>query len=284
MRKNLNIFWSWGFIIGLFLFILNDHVLKSTFDNWFTGKLSDIAGLFIFPIFFSAFLPKYRKHIYWITALGFIWWKSSYSNGFIDGWNSFDIFNISRVIDITDLYAPLILPFSYYYFKNYRSKKIAVSPIPLILLSSFAFIATSRSPMAQITYNEEYNFQYSADSLKMNVFFHSNITNNESAREKWCKLDQKEKNSTSLKKFFKSQKKGVIDSYFKKSIWFELNDTTHNCVYQMATISVLENRDLSKLKLITMSYRHCNYVGDKTDKQFLKELFEKLIIKELEGK
>jgi len=40
-----------AFIVGLGLLLLNDHVLKATYGNWFTGKLSDVAGLLIFPLF-----------------------------------------------------------------------------------------------------------------------------------------------------------------------------------------------------------------------------------------
>lgn len=163
MRRELNILWSWGFITGLLLLLINDHILKQPFNNWFTGKLSDFAGLFIFPIFFSAFIPKYRKHIYWITAIGFIWWKSSWADGFISFWNSTPLFTISRVKDITDLIALLILPLSFFYQKKFKGKKLTLSPVPLIVLSSFAFIATSRSHRIEVYY--EYNLPYSKEEL-----------------------------------------------------------------------------------------------------------------------
>jgi len=163
LRKKLNIFCSWGFIAGLALLLINDHVLKQTFNNWVTGKLSDIAGLFIFPIFFSAFIPKYKKHIYWITALGFIWWKSPLSEGFIALWNSSPLFNISRVVDLTDLFALLILPVSFFYLRSFKEKKITLSPVPLIVLSSIAFFATSRSHHIPMYYR--YDLPYSKEEL-----------------------------------------------------------------------------------------------------------------------
>lgn len=33
---------------------LNDHFLKYHFNSWWTGKLSDFAGLFFFPLFLCA--------------------------------------------------------------------------------------------------------------------------------------------------------------------------------------------------------------------------------------
>jgi len=42
---------SSGFLAGLSVLLVNDFVLKQIFHNWLTGKLSDLAGLFIFPMF-----------------------------------------------------------------------------------------------------------------------------------------------------------------------------------------------------------------------------------------
>jgi len=36
---------------ALVLLLLNDHYLKQTFGNALTGKLSDVAGLIVFPLF-----------------------------------------------------------------------------------------------------------------------------------------------------------------------------------------------------------------------------------------
>jgi len=38
----------------LILWIVNDHVLKELYGNIWTGKLSDIAGLVVFPLFLFA--------------------------------------------------------------------------------------------------------------------------------------------------------------------------------------------------------------------------------------
>lgn len=163
MNRKLSIFWSKGFIIGLIILLLNDHFLKSTFHNWFTGKISDVAGLFIFPIFFAVILPKYKKHIYWITALGFIVWKSPFSTGLIDFINASNIIYLKRVIDWTDLLALFILPASLFYSNQYKEKTFRLSPLPVIIITSFAFIATSRSSQHVAWYN--YGFVYSKAEL-----------------------------------------------------------------------------------------------------------------------
>lgn len=53
-KRNFSILVSPGFLLCLCLLLLNDFILKSEFHNALTGKLSDFAGLFIFPLFFSA--------------------------------------------------------------------------------------------------------------------------------------------------------------------------------------------------------------------------------------
>jgi len=43
-------------VIAVSLLLLNDHFLKAAFPGWWTGKLSDVAGLFFFPFVVSALL------------------------------------------------------------------------------------------------------------------------------------------------------------------------------------------------------------------------------------
>lgn len=60
------------------ILILNDHYLKGHFPSWWTGKLSDFAGLFFTPLFLCAILnlaknlcsrPGPQKPIAWISPL-----------------------------------------------------------------------------------------------------------------------------------------------------------------------------------------------------------------------
>lgn len=51
-------------IAAVALLLLNDHVLKSAWPSWTTGKLSDVAGMVFFPLLLAAlaelFLPLRR--------------------------------------------------------------------------------------------------------------------------------------------------------------------------------------------------------------------------------
>lgn len=52
-------------LIAVALVALNDHVLKRKIPSGFTGKLSDFAGLFFFPVFLCALWNLGRSR--WIT-------------------------------------------------------------------------------------------------------------------------------------------------------------------------------------------------------------------------
>lgn len=47
------------------ILLLNDHVLKATVPSWFTGKLSDFAGLFFFPFVLAAVLALPNPILRW---------------------------------------------------------------------------------------------------------------------------------------------------------------------------------------------------------------------------
>ena len=77
MKKELIV--SRVYIGVLIILLLNDFLFKSWFSNFITGKLSDFAGLFVFPIFWYCIFPNYKKAIFTLTGLCFIFWKSEYS-------------------------------------------------------------------------------------------------------------------------------------------------------------------------------------------------------------
>ena len=142
--------------------LLNDFVLKSQFHIFFTGKLSDFAGLFIFPLFFVAFFPKRKLLIYFLTGSLFIFWKSPFSQSLIDLWNLLPLFEIGRTIDYTDFFALLILPVSYLYYEIETQKSLAlnlsrrISMSLITIISVFAFTATSLVKDRTISLNEQY--------------------------------------------------------------------------------------------------------------------------------
>lgn len=151
MKRDYNILTTLWFLIGLTVLLLNDFVFKELYGNWLTGKLSDFSGLFIFPLFWTALLPRYKNKVFWLTGILFIYWKSSYSEAFIESWNGLELLTLSRVVDYTDLIALAILPLSYL-FENYKDKalRLAISPAIPIIIASFSFIATSHHTNIEI--------------------------------------------------------------------------------------------------------------------------------------
>ena len=133
------------FLASIFLLLINDFYLKYEYHNYLTGKLSDFAGLFAFPYFFSCFFPKKIKPIYILSGLLFVIWKSDYSQPIFDFAHSYGI-GIDRTVDYSDLISLLILPISYLYWKLDFKQIIQPNKIlkPTIIgICSFAFIATS---------------------------------------------------------------------------------------------------------------------------------------------
>src|SRR5258706_11127819 len=130
------------FLISILLLLLNDIYLKYAFHNWVTGKLSDFAGLFAFTIFLLVFFPGYKKPVIIFCGLFFIWWKSPFSQSFINDINSFSPFPVARVIDYSDLIALAVLP-----GVSFISNKIYDPDIPyrrvclniICIVSLFAF-------------------------------------------------------------------------------------------------------------------------------------------------
>ena len=41
---------SRGSLVAVGVLLVNDHVLKDAYSSWLTGKLSDFAGLYFFPV------------------------------------------------------------------------------------------------------------------------------------------------------------------------------------------------------------------------------------------
>ena len=145
IKPKYNLLTTNGFIIGLIILLANDLWLKYSFPSILTGKLSDFAGLFIFPYFLSVFIPK-PKIIYYLTALLFTFWKLEYSQIVIDYFARLTNLGFHRTVDITDLIALTVLPFSFKYFKfkskTAKSNRLAFSTL-ICFISIFSFYATS---------------------------------------------------------------------------------------------------------------------------------------------
>ena len=144
---------SLPFLVCLVLLIANDFYFKAVFHNTFTGKLSDFCGLFIFPIFWSALLPKRKLAIFILTGLLFIYWKSEYSSVFIEFFSTY-FFTIGRVVDLTDLLALVVLPLAWFGVQfnietvNFKFFRYA-NPYLVAVVTFFSFCATSQQRYIQ---------------------------------------------------------------------------------------------------------------------------------------
>lgn len=147
MKTRPNILAHPLFLGALFLLLLNDFLLKPYFSSILTGKLSDVAGVFVFTVFGLAFLPRQRSAVALGSALWFVYWKSPLSQPLIDSFNALSLYPIHRVVDDTDLWALLTVPAALV-FTNPNSKPVTALPpvkrlgIPLLCL--FAFCSTSK--------------------------------------------------------------------------------------------------------------------------------------------
>lgn len=142
MIKKLNRLAHPVFLVSLFILFLNDLILKFVFHNYLTGKLSDFAGLLAFPFFWSVLFPKRTKEIHIAVALFFVFWKSPFSEDFVD------FFGLYRVVDFSDNIALVSILVSFWLLKQ-ESVIYKVHPVFLkfiFLLSCFSFIATTQKP------------------------------------------------------------------------------------------------------------------------------------------
>ncbi len=166
MKQRFEILTSPLFVLSLGLLLLNDFYLKTEFSNWLTGKLSDVSGLFIFPLFLTVIFPRFKRACFIGTALVFVFWKTPASTPVIDEINGIGI-PIGRTIDRTDLWTLFTLPFAYAYERsNYAVWNL--KPQVLIFISAFSFVATTLPPREGKKYTEidkTYEFNFSRQVL-----------------------------------------------------------------------------------------------------------------------
>ncbi len=159
------------FILALGLLLLNDFYLKYEHSSFLTGKLSDLAGLFLFPFFLSSLRIKWTNTIYLGTAILFMFWKSEFSQEIINWFQTVGI-GINRVVDYSDLLALGILPFSLIYFRKQLKTEHRISmylTVPLSVVSLFAIWATTL-PREQVELNINVNEVYEINMSKTEFF------------------------------------------------------------------------------------------------------------------
>ncbi len=165
------------FICGLLVLILNDCYLKYEYSNILTGKLSDFAGLLIFPLFLASVFPRIGKAVSLITGIGFVLWKLPITTPVIDLINQIPFVHIQRVIDYSDYMALLILPLSHYLINGHKTaitrstdRLKIVFKMALMAVAFFAFCATSSTrpyemPKGTIYIGTSYNIRIPKDSV-----------------------------------------------------------------------------------------------------------------------
>jgi hypothetical protein len=158
-----------------------------------TGKLSDFAGLIVFPIFLAFLIPTSKKWISLITGILFLIWKTSFATPLIDILIQTLPFKIQRIIDYSDYWALLVLPLAHRIINHHTitiinsNKILRLSKIGIASVSFFAICATSIPPPVEmpegtIYIGKEYTIKKSKDetidmikSLGYNVDYYKNL-------------------------------------------------------------------------------------------------------------
>lgn len=164
MGKRLDILTSPAFLAALALLLLNDFVLKELFRNAATGKLSDFAGLFVFPLFWAALFPRLRGAACALTAALFVFWKTELSAPLVEAAGRLSGLHLVRAVDYTDLLALFALPAAYAYAARAPRAAPRLAPYAVAVVSVFAFAAT-QPVRDRIDFDQKYYFDIPRQQL-----------------------------------------------------------------------------------------------------------------------
>ena len=168
------------FVASVGILFLNDFYLKAYYGNLLTGKLSDVSGLFCFPLFFAALFPRRRLSVYISTAVGFTLWKSPFASGLIEFWNLYAPLHVGRVVDYSDLFALAVLPLSYIYANVARPIDLSslrlrrAMTVASLMFSLFAFTATQLVRDRSVYIVGEYSLGGGLSGLEIEPLLRSN--------------------------------------------------------------------------------------------------------------
>lgn len=270
-KRNKNLIINYIFILGILILFINDQFLKFYYSNFITGKLSDICGIIIFPLFLTYIFPKLKENSIYITFLIFSFWKSEYSQSFINLYNEFSPIQTSRIIDYSDLFVLILLPIPFYFIKNIEKFQNIIirklNPKLVFTPSILIFISESPPPSYYYTMNKG-NLQ----CYKCNIVVDYNID---------CVLKKLRKNGIEFDSIKPIPYRGIIDStsltkqYIKKELIIE-NDTLSNI--NMTIIPLKNNKSEIYFNGMDVSQ---NLRTDVKLKQKLIKYYKKLIFKEI---
>ena len=141
---------NYVFLGCLILLFLNDHYFKYVYTSWFTGKLSDAAGIVLLPLLLVFLIPGLRRYSIALSGVLFVFWKSPCSQGLINFYNAHSFLPTSRVVDATDLYVLLLLTIPHYIIEKIdKLRRLHIDRVPaaVVLLPAIAaLVATSPPP------------------------------------------------------------------------------------------------------------------------------------------
>ena len=163
-----------AFVLAIVLLVLNDHLLKQAVGGWWTGKLSDIAGLFAFAVFWSAWLPSHRLAVHVATAIAFIAWKSPLADVPLAVWNALGVWPLARVVDYTDLVALPALLVAYRSSNpaprnadEWRDIPRRLGAIAMAGVAILSFAATSRVQLIPVPDSPSWTIDAGRGSVRM---------------------------------------------------------------------------------------------------------------------
>ena len=158
------------FLASLALLLVNDFYFKAQFGNWFTGKLSDFAGLVVFALFWSAVFPGRCRLVHIVVGVGFVLWKLPLTDPMLTLWNSLAPLDFARVTDLTDLMALGMLPLSFYYIRRLDLRGDGVGTSGLVALFRTTAVCTV-SLLAFVATSSDTRIQYDDDGLDTNKYY-----------------------------------------------------------------------------------------------------------------
>ncbi|WDF48498.1 hypothetical protein PQ459_08465 [Chryseobacterium sp. KACC 21268] len=297
------------FIFSLLVLFLNDHFLKLYFHNWFTGKLSDAAGIILFPFLLTFLFPKLRQNSVYITGLFFTFWKSSYSEKFIEFYNVISPISIHRVVDYTDLLTVVFLFIPYYLIKNKDklkifeinklSAKMLIVPSVLVLMSTsppryYKYVPYTGNIIFSnfsITFKDKSNEDVFKDLKNRNVHFRKDTVRiiSENKRELLMAWQIETKNLDSKKQLFEVSQdslKNDIKNLINNSNWFIIDSIKleDEMVKNIQFTADDYTTSKSKESVITINGLTTDKnLNDNSVKRKLKQLYRKSILKEFKN-
>lgn len=120
LNSRLELLASPWVVLSVLVLLVNDWVLKPTFHNGLTGKLSDFAGLLALTLISCAASQRVRWWSASFLSTLFVYWKSPFSQPLISYLNEVLPLGIGRTPDYTDLVALPVVWIAAFYAPRLR--------------------------------------------------------------------------------------------------------------------------------------------------------------------